>query len=157
MGYGFLGAVFGAAFGACTLTAAAVILYWIVTLAPTLRSPVIFVLASRATSHRSFPFWTTIMSLLTSSTGPVTWYVFGAGEGPLRRAAWTDPGSAAEPRAHNITTIIVSFLIGILLSLSDEHAITARPPNYNIRAFGATRPIPGKQFDRPDEASLNEL
>src|SRR2546426_499272 len=53
----------------------AVIRYSTVTLAPTLSSPVTFVEASRAISHRSLPFWTAIMSFVTSSTGPVTWYV----------------------------------------------------------------------------------
>src|SRR5216684_1779437 len=57
---------------------AAVIRYMMVAFAPTFRSPVTFVLASRAISHFSVPFCTTTASGLTSSTGPVTWYVFVA-------------------------------------------------------------------------------
>src|SRR6202035_5340775 len=62
-----------AAFSGLTSTVAAVMRYSIVTLAPTLRSPVTLVEASRAISQRSLPFWTTIMSAVSSSTGPVTW------------------------------------------------------------------------------------
>src|SRR6185312_3792510 len=46
---------------------AADIRYWMVTVAPTLRSPVTFVEASRAISQRSLPFFTVIVSLVSSS------------------------------------------------------------------------------------------
>src|SRR5262249_25593047 len=62
---------FGAAPGFASM-AVAVMKYWIVTLAPTFRSPVTLVELLRAISHRSLPFWTTIVSLVSSSTGPVT-------------------------------------------------------------------------------------
>ena len=55
-----------------TSTVVAVIRYSIVTLSPTSTSAGIFVDPSRATSQRSFPFWTAIMSPVTSRTGPVT-------------------------------------------------------------------------------------
>src|SRR5271169_5703864 len=45
-----------------------------VTLEPTLRSPVILVLLSRASSHLSLPFCTVMVVGVISSTGPVTWY-----------------------------------------------------------------------------------
>src|SRR5579864_5329391 len=61
------------ALSALTSTVAAVMRYSIVTFAPTLRSPVTLVAASRPISQRSLPFCTTIMSLVSSSTGPVTW------------------------------------------------------------------------------------
>jgi hypothetical protein len=56
-----------------TSTFVAVIRYSIVTLSPTFTSAGIFVDPSRATSQRSLPFCTAIMSPVTSSTGPVTW------------------------------------------------------------------------------------
>src|SRR6476646_8063863 len=52
---------------------AAVIVYSMVTLAPTLSSPVTFVSLVRATSHFSLPFCTTIFVSVTSRIGPVTW------------------------------------------------------------------------------------
>ena len=58
---------------ALTSTVFADMVYSIVTLAPTLRSPVTLVSGVRATSHFSLPFWTTILVAVTSSTGPVTW------------------------------------------------------------------------------------
>jgi len=45
-----------------------------VTLAPTLRSPLIFVSLLRPTSHLSLPFCTVMLVGVISSTGPVTWY-----------------------------------------------------------------------------------
>lgn len=56
-----------------TSTSFAVMVYMIVTLSPTLRSPVTFVLESRATSNFSLPFMTVIMLSSTAVTGPVTW------------------------------------------------------------------------------------
>src|SRR6266571_4262188 len=55
-----------------TFTTVAVIRYSIVTFAPTFKLPLTFVTASRAISHLSFPFCTTIASERISRTGPVT-------------------------------------------------------------------------------------
>src|SRR6476660_4924192 len=69
-------ASFFAPLPAFTSMSVADIVYVTVTFSPTFRSPVTFVLASRLISQRSFPFWTAIIESVTSSTGPVTWYVF---------------------------------------------------------------------------------
>ena len=55
------------------LDRAAYILYLIVTLPPTLTSPVIFVSLSIAIWKRSLPFMTVIESAVFSVTSPVTW------------------------------------------------------------------------------------
>src|SRR5439155_593525 len=75
-----------AAAAGLTSMVAAFIRYSIVTFSPTLRSPVTLVMASRPISQRSLPFSTTIMSSLSSSTGPVTWYVLGAAASAPRPA-----------------------------------------------------------------------
>jgi len=51
----------------------AVMLYSTVTREPFFRSPFTLVSLSRAISHFSLPFSTTILLSVTSSTGPVTW------------------------------------------------------------------------------------
>ena len=56
-----------------TSTDLAVIVYSMVTLEPTFRSPLTLVSGVRAISHFSLPFWTTILLSVSSSTGPVTW------------------------------------------------------------------------------------
>jgi hypothetical protein len=71
----FSAGFFSAAFlpSSFTSTVAAVIVYSMVTLEPTFRSPLTFVSLSRATSHLSLPFLTTMTLSLISRTGPVTW------------------------------------------------------------------------------------
>src|SRR5581483_4687183 len=60
------------AFSSFTSMDAADMRYSIVTFAPTFSSPLIFVEPSRAISQLSFPFFTTIVSFVIETMGPVT-------------------------------------------------------------------------------------
>jgi hypothetical protein len=63
----------GGFLAAFTSTLAATIRYSMVTFSPFFSSPVTLVSAVRAISHVSVPFWTVMVSAVSSSTGPVTW------------------------------------------------------------------------------------
>src|SRR4029434_1847238 len=76
-----------------TSTFVAVIVYLIVTRETFLRSLLILVSLSRAISHLSLSFSTVITSLVTSRTGPVTWY----SRGPAAIAIETPKSTATQP------------------------------------------------------------
>src|SRR5215211_3380152 len=90
-----------------------------VTLAPGLRSPVTLVSLSREICHFSLSFWTVIEESVTSTTGPVTWYVLVA-------AAKAADASSVEPRASPESHLICEMFIDQLLFMGrDERSFTA--------------------------------